>query len=113
MHFNTKKDTAGFKMSQHVRDNRRGPVCHHAVTTATNLLLGVHFERVQDSSESSIRSMTKKQLAPTQGGGESGLNQLGFLECMGDRAYQNAGLFYDVFLKSGTLGNLLKFTAFF
>jgi hypothetical protein len=87
MHFQATKATAFLKISQHVRDNRRGPVCHHCVLTATGLMVGSRFERLEDTAESCTRQLVKQQLAASQGGGDSRVARLGFLEALGDRTY--------------------------
>lgn len=84
MHFAAARSsaTALLKVSQHVWDNRKGHVCHHAVLTATNLLIGFRLEREGDATESCTRSIVKSQLASAQGGDQSTVKNLGWLEAI-------------------------------
>lgn len=101
MHFDARVSNAFLRILQHVRDNRKGPVCHHAVLTATNLLAGFQFERVGDTTTDCVQRLTKRQFVAAQGGGDSKVRKLGFLEALADRGYTTKKLFIDFFVPSG------------
>jgi hypothetical protein len=100
MHYNLKKGkpSASLKQSQHVRDNRKGPVCHHSVLSASGVLLGCSFERPGDTTTSCTQRIVRKQIVPMQGGDNL---KLAGLAVGGDRAYQNKELLFDFFLPAG------------
>jgi hypothetical protein len=54
MHFALGKDqsSASLQMGQHIRDNRRGPVCHQGVLSTSGILVGCCFERPKDTTKS-------------------------------------------------------------
>lgn len=103
MHFNLKpgNQTASLKQSQHIRDNRKGPVCHHSVLSASGVLIGCTFERPGDKTTSCTQRIVKSQMVPMQGGDASEVQNLSRLTVGGDRAYQNQDLFFGTFIPSG------------
>jgi hypothetical protein len=103
MHFNMKRGnpTAALQQSQHIRDNRRGPVCHHAVLSASGVVIGCAFERPGDKTSTCTQRIVKSQIVPMQGGDASEVQNLTRLSVGGDRAYQNKELLYDTFMPSG------------
>jgi hypothetical protein len=103
MHFALGKNqsSASLQMVQHVRENRRGPVCHQAVLSASGLLVGCTFERNKDTSTSCTNRIVHSQMIPMQGGATTGPGTLQKLIVGGDRAYQNRELLYESFIPSG------------
>jgi hypothetical protein len=103
MHFNMRrgKPTAALQQGQHIRDNRKGPVCHHCVLSASGVLVGCSFERSGDKTSTCTQRIIKSQIVPMQGGDASQVQNLTRLSVGGDRAYQNKELLFDTFLESG------------
>jgi hypothetical protein len=103
MHFALGKDqsAASLQMCQHIRDNRRGPVCHQGVLSASGILVGCSFERPKDTTKSCTRKIIHSQMTPMQGGGGTGAGTLRKLSVGGDRDYQNRELLYETFVPSG------------
>jgi len=99
MWFDARSSTAQLKITQHVRDNRRGPVHHDAVASATGQLAGFRFEKQGDTTMSVVSDMIKEQFVPGQG--NAGPMKLDFMEPHGDRAYTVKSLFYSVFVQGG------------
>ena len=69
VYFNTKvPELMGLKISQHTRKNRRGPVLHEMVRSATGLIIALYFEIKYDSPVMSTFNMIKNTLLKMQGG---------------------------------------------
>jgi hypothetical protein len=100
MHYNLKKGkpSASLKQNQHIRDNRKGPVCHHSVLSASGVVIGCAFERTGDTTTTCTQRIVKQQIVPMQGGGTL---RLAGLAVGGDRAYQNKDLLFETFLPAG------------
>jgi hypothetical protein len=102
MHFqiSSKADTQGLKISQHVRDNRRGFVAHTACYTASGLPIGIEWERENDdSTAAATERLIRSQLFPTIG--QMGPPSLPNTEFAMDRGYCLPSLLYDFFIPSG------------
>jgi hypothetical protein len=61
MYYQASNETAFLKLLQHVRDNRIGPVCHHCVLTATDIMVGIRCDRLEDGAEICMRKLVKKR----------------------------------------------------
>ena len=66
-HFQTARSLGGPKLTQHVRDNRRGFTCHQMVMSASLLLIGARYEGRGDTTNTTTLNMIKTQLAPAEG----------------------------------------------
>ena len=51
------KDRFGLKYCTHVRDNRKGLICHTAVSSSLNLPLGISFEKTDDTTASCFKKI--------------------------------------------------------
>ena len=67
MHFATSNPVGGPKLSQHVRDNRRGFVCHQMLFAALMVLVGMRYDGHGDTTQSSTMTLIKDQLGPSEG----------------------------------------------
>jgi hypothetical protein len=102
MHFqiSSKADTQGLKISQHVRDNRRGFVAHTACYTAPGLPIGIEWEKENDdSTAAATERLIRSQLSPTSG--QMGPPSLPNTEFAMDCGYCLPSLLYDFFIPSG------------
>jgi hypothetical protein len=103
MHYsirNKKGNTDGLKLTQHVRDNRKGFVDNHIVYTATGVPIGVDWEKTGDdfAAASSIR-LIKGQLCPFQR--DARVPDLTGWGILADRNYWTAEFETDFVLASG------------
>jgi hypothetical protein len=61
-------DLRGLKLTQHVRDNKKGFVAHTAFYTASGLPLGVEWEHSNDDSiTAATERLIRSQLSPASG----------------------------------------------
>lgn len=70
MHYQIDKatNTQGLKVTQHVRDKRKGFVAHTACYTASGLPIGIEWERSSDDSTiAATTRLIRAQLAPMIG----------------------------------------------
>ena len=99
VYFNTRiEELHGLKMSQHVRKNRRGPVLHQMVRSASGLGVAVYAEMKSDTSFSSTIQMIRGALLPMQGGNLVNITDLPNTLFHTDRGYKNTD---TVLLQSG------------
>jgi hypothetical protein len=102
MHYAITKNgnTDGLKLTQHVRDNRKGFVDNHLVFTATGVPLGIDWEKTGDdhAAASSMR-LIKGQLCPFQR--DARVPNLTGWGILADRNYWTADFENDFVLASG------------
>ena len=92
--------TDGLKLTQHVKDNRKGFVDNHIVLTASGTLLGIDFETEGDeNSNSSSMRLIRRQLCPLQSG--SRVPDLTGYSLLADRLYWSLEFEHDFVLASG------------
>jgi hypothetical protein len=102
MHYNidAKADTQSIKITQHVRDNRKGFVAHTACYTACGLPIGIEWERANDdSTAAATERVIRNQLSPASG--QSGPPTLTNTVFAMDRGYCLPSLLFDFFIPSG------------
>ena len=91
----------GIKIMQHVRANRKGPTMHQIVHSASNINLGIYWEKKDDTTKTSTGHLIAQQVAEMDGGSVDRMKNLGHISVHGDRAYTNPGIAEDLFVKSG------------
>jgi hypothetical protein len=102
MHYETmdKQAAQGLKITQHVRDNRKGFVAHTACYTASGLPIGIEWERSNDdTTAAATERLIRTQLSPMSG--QSGPPMLSNTQFCMDRGYWLPSLLYDFFTPSG------------
>eukprot|EP00978_Attheya_sp_CCMP212_P026958 scaffold89731_cov59-Attheya_sp.AAC.2 len=70
------KATVALQQSQHIRENCRGPVYHHAVLSASGVVIGCAFERPGEKTSTCTQQIFKIQIVPMQGGVASEVQNL-------------------------------------
>ena len=88
MHHQSKTGDGGPKLTQHVRDNRRGYTCHQAVLSASLVLVGARCDGRGDTTATSTEKLMKNQLAPAEGNSENSFGDTSFYF---DRGYMTYG----------------------
>jgi hypothetical protein len=101
MHFEIKNDsdTQGLKITQHVRDNRKGFVAHTTCYTASGLPIGIEWERRNDTTATATKRIIAGQLSPMSGENEPPM--LMNTEFAMDRGYITPSLLYDFLIPTG------------
>jgi hypothetical protein len=101
MHFEITNDadTQGLKITQHVRDNRKGTVAHTTCFTASGLPIGIEWERCFDTTTTATKRIISSQLSPMSGENEPPM--LMNTEFAMDRGYITPSLLYDFLIPTG------------
>ncbi len=93
-------DLQGLKLTQHVRDNKKGFVAHTVCYNASGLLLGVEWEwSNDDSTTAATERLIRSQLSPASG--QNGDPMLVNTEFAMDRGYCLPLLIFNFIIPSG------------
>ena len=88
-------DLFGLKYCKHVKDNRTGLILHTAVTSTTNIPLGVAFERSNDTTASCFQRLLDGMF------GQGGTTNLRNVYIHSDRGYMLPSLVFKYLIQVG------------